>query len=146
MKLSVIFGIIQMFAGTCLKGANAVYSTRNLTFLRIRSHGSFRLFVVCLHGCLDLHEVDYQLELSMLSPRVSTPTAMAGVVLIMRGEWTVCDQSGDVYPWGYSCTGNDDTAAKCDYNFSGSGDGCQPLILLLPSSTLPFYREVLTNR
>jgi V-type H+-transporting ATPase subunit a len=31
------FCIIQMFAGTCLKGANAVYSTRNLTFLRIRS-------------------------------------------------------------------------------------------------------------
>jgi V-type H+-transporting ATPase subunit a len=71
--------------------------------------------------------VDYQLELSMLSPRVSTPTAMAGVVLIMI-EWTVCDQSGDgtCTPWGYSCTGNDDTAAKCDYNFGGSGDGCQP--------------------
>jgi len=33
MKLSVIFGIIQMFAGTCLKGANAVYFGNAIDFL-----------------------------------------------------------------------------------------------------------------
>ncbi|EEC46834.1 predicted protein [Phaeodactylum tricornutum CCAP 1055/1] len=33
MKLSVIFGIIQMFCGTCLKGANAVYFGERLDFL-----------------------------------------------------------------------------------------------------------------
>ena len=30
------------------------------------------------------------------------------------------------WPWGYACTGNDDTAAKCPLDFGGSGDGCQP--------------------
>lgn len=33
MKLSVIFGIIQMFAGTCLKGCNAVYFGSTIDFL-----------------------------------------------------------------------------------------------------------------
>ena len=33
MKLSVVFGIIQMFCGTCLKGANAVYFGNTLDFL-----------------------------------------------------------------------------------------------------------------
>ena len=33
MKLSVIFGIIQMFAGTCLKGSNAVYFGNTIDFL-----------------------------------------------------------------------------------------------------------------
>lgn len=28
--------------------------------------------------------------------------------------------------WGYSCTGNEDTATKCPLNYGGSGDGCQP--------------------
>jgi V-type H+-transporting ATPase subunit a len=45
-----------------------------------------------------------------------------------EGEWIVCDQSGDgtCTPWGYSCTGNDNTATKCPLNYGGSGDGCQP--------------------
>ena len=33
MKLSVVFGIIQMFAGTCLKGLNAVYFQEPLDFM-----------------------------------------------------------------------------------------------------------------
>ena len=33
MKLSVIFGIIQMFAGTCLKGLNAIYFKEPLDFM-----------------------------------------------------------------------------------------------------------------
>lgn len=33
MKLSVIFGIIQMFAGTCLKGLNAIYFHEPLDFM-----------------------------------------------------------------------------------------------------------------
>jgi V-type H+-transporting ATPase subunit a len=47
---------------------------------------------------------------------------------IYQGEWIICDQSGDgtCTPWGYSCTGNDDTATKCPLNYGGSGDGCQP--------------------
>jgi len=45
------------------------------------------------------------------------------------GEWIMCDNAGNggyCTPWGYSCTGYDDTAAKCPLNFGGSGDGCQP--------------------
>ncbi|EED92420.1 v-type h-atpase [Thalassiosira pseudonana CCMP1335] len=33
MKLSVIFGIFQMFSGTCLKGINAIYFGKRLDFL-----------------------------------------------------------------------------------------------------------------
>lgn len=44
-----------------------------------------------------------------------------------NGEWTPCDGSGDgtCTPWGYSCTGYEDTVAKCPLNFGGTGDGCQ---------------------
>jgi len=44
------------------------------------------------------------------------------------GEWTKCDGDGDgtCTPWGYDCTGNDDTATKCPLDFGGTGDGCQP--------------------
>jgi V-type H+-transporting ATPase subunit a len=33
---------------------------------------------------------------------------------------------GTCTPWGYSCTGYDDTATKCPLDYGGSGDGCQP--------------------
>jgi len=44
------------------------------------------------------------------------------------GEWTMCDESGDgtCTPWGYSCTGYDDTVTKCPLDMGGTGDGCQP--------------------
>jgi V-type H+-transporting ATPase subunit a len=44
------------------------------------------------------------------------------------GEWIVCDMANDgtCTPWGYDCTGYDDTATKCPLDFGGSGDGCQP--------------------
>jgi len=45
-----------------------------------------------------------------------------------EGEWTICNQQGDgtCTPWGYDCYGNEDTATKCNLDFGGSGDGCQP--------------------
>ena len=72
-----------------------------------------------------------------------------------KGEWIVCDGSGDgtCTPWGYSCTGVDDTAAKCSLNFGGSGDGCQvcrvfytnPFFLFRPDcfSLMSFYLSFL---
>ena len=57
MKLSVIFGIIQMFCGTCLKGANAVYFGNTIDFLYefvpmvVFAASLFVYMVVCKFAC-----------------------------------------------------------------------------------------------
>jgi hypothetical protein len=96
MKLSASLVSFRMFVYFEFSRVNAAYFNQKLDFSRIRSHGSFASFC-CLSAMVVLifTEVDDKLELGMLPPRVSTPTAMAGVVLISEGEWTVCDQSGD---------------------------------------------------
>jgi V-type H+-transporting ATPase subunit a len=64
----------------------------------------------------------------MLSATCLDPDGAGWGSIDYEDVWTVCDQSGDgtCTPWGYSCSGNDNTAAKCPYDFGGSGDGCQP--------------------
>ncbi|KAL7469631.1 hypothetical protein ACHAXS_009897 [Conticribra weissflogii] len=136
MKLSVIFGIVQMFSGTCLKGLNAIYFGKRLDFLfeflpMVAFAASLFIYMVVLifmkwsinwnsrmlsATCLDpagdgWGSVDYQ----------ETVNGKTGV-------WVECDGNGDgtCTPWGYSCQGNDDLADKCPLDFGGSGDGCQP--------------------
>lgn len=64
----------------------------------------------------------------MLSATCVDPSGSSWGTSDYDGEWVVCDQSGDgtCTPWGYSCSGNDDTATMCPLNYGGSGDGCQP--------------------
>jgi V-type H+-transporting ATPase subunit a len=129
MKLSVIFGIIQMFAGTCLKGANAIYFNQKLDFfyefvpMALFASSLFVYMVVLIFMKWTINW-----NSRMLSATCLDPDGDGWGSVDYEGEWTVCDQSGDgtCTPWGYSCTGNDNTAAKCDYDFGGSGDGCQP--------------------
>lgn len=129
MKLSVIFGIIQMFAGTCLKGANAIYFGEKLDFLFeflpmvvfATSLFVYMVYMIFLKWAINWNS-------RMLSATCLDPAGDGWGSADYDGVWTVCDQSGDgtCTPWGYSCTGYDDTATKCPLDFGGSGDGCQP--------------------
>jgi len=129
MKLSVIFGIIQMFSGTCLRGANAVYFGSTVDFLyefipMVVFAASLFVYMVFLI----FYKWMINWDSRMLSATCLDPDGDSWGSSHYEGEWNVCDGSGDgtCTPWGYSCTGYDDTAAKCPLDFGGSGDGCQP--------------------
>lgn len=125
MKLSVIFGIFQMFLGTCLKGLNAIYFNEKLDFffeflpmvVFAVSLFVYMVFLIFLKWIINWQE-------RMLSATCLDPSGDD-----WNPDWTMCDTStgnGQCTPWGYSCQGNDSTADKCPLNYGGSGDGCQP--------------------
>jgi V-type H+-transporting ATPase subunit a len=129
MKLSVVFGIIQMFMGTCLKGLNAIYFGEKWDFI-------FEFLPMVAFACslfvymivLIFMKWSINWNSRMLSATCLDPQGDSWGSSDYIGEWIQCDGNGDgtCTPWGYSCTGYDDTAAKCPLNFGGSGDGCQP--------------------
>lgn len=124
MKLSVIFGIFQMFFGTCLKGVNAVYFGEKLDlYLEVLPMIVFAasLFIYMVILIFMKWSIDWNER--MLSATCFDPAGDE-----WQGDWVVCDQSGNGYctPWGYSCTDYDNTADKCPLDYGGSGDGCQP--------------------
>jgi len=124
MKMSVIFGILQMFMGTCLRGLNAVYFGEKIdlifeVFPMIVFSSSLFVYMVVLifmKWTINWNE-------RMLSATCFDPTGDE-----WESDWTMCDQSGNGYctPWGHSCVDGDTTADKCPFNYGGSGDGCQP--------------------
>jgi V-type H+-transporting ATPase subunit a len=130
MKLSVIFGIIQMFAGTCLKGCNAIYFKEPLDFMyeflpMVAFAASLFLYMVFLI----FFKWTINWNSRMLSATCIDPDSAGwGSTDYQGGEWVRCDQSGDgtCTPWGLSCSGSDNTATKCPLDYGGSGDGCQP--------------------
>jgi len=132
MKLSVIFGIFQMFVGTCLKGLNAIFFGERLDFL-------FEFIPMMVFACslfvymvvLIIMKWSINWDARMLSATCLDPYGDSwGTDAYTLGEWTVCDQDGNgdgtCTPWGYACQGNEDTATKCFLDYGGSGDGCQP--------------------
>jgi V-type H+-transporting ATPase subunit a len=124
MKLSVIFGITQMFMGTCLKGLNAIYFNEKLDLffefvpmvIFASSLFMYMVFLIFLKWSINWDE------------RMQSATCFDPAGASWNADWTVCDQSGNglCTPWGYSCVDGDDTATKCPLNYGGSGDGCQP--------------------
>lgn len=129
MKLSVIFGIFQMFMGTCLKGLNAIYFGEKLDFFYEfipMVVFACSLFVYMVFLIFYKWSVDWNSR--MLSATCLDPNGDGWGSSDYNGEWIMCDQSGNGYctPAGYSCVDGDDTAAKCPLNYGGSGDGCQP--------------------
>jgi len=131
MKISVIFGIIQMFAGTCLKGMNALYFGEKIDFFfefipMVMFSSSLFVYMVVLIFMKWIINWDSR----MMSATCFNPDGdgWGSDAYTGDGGWIVCDQSGDgtCTPWGYSCSGYDDTADKCPLNYGGSGDGCQP--------------------
>ncbi|GAX19971.1 V-type H+-transporting ATPase subunit a [Fistulifera solaris] len=128
MKLSVIFGIIQMFAGTLLKGANAIYFQQRLDLLyefipMVVFASSLFLYMVFLI----FYKWSTDWNSRMLSATCIDPTSAGWNSPDYDGKWVTCQsETGLCTPWGYACTGKDDTAALCPLNYGGSGDGCQP--------------------
>jgi len=159
MKLSVILGIFQMFLGTSLKGMNAIYFDQKLDFYyeflpMVAFSGSLFVYMVVLifmKWCINWNS--RMLDATCLDPDGegwgSSDYEENG------GVWVVCNnQYGEgCTPWGYTCTGDDDTTEKCSLDFGGDGDGCQPpnLITTLINIALdpttveePMYQDQVT--
>jgi len=130
MKLSVIFGITQMFAGTLLKGANALFFREKLDFL-------FEFLpMVAFAASLFI----YMIVLIIMKWSINWQSRMlSSTCLYLQGDdkdtwgsntydgaWVECENGNYCTPWGFSCTGNDSLADKCPFDFGGTGDGCQP--------------------
>jgi V-type H+-transporting ATPase subunit a len=127
MKLSVVFGIIQMFMGTLLKGLNAIYFHERLDLMyevlpMIVFAASLFLYMVVL--IFYKWSVDWNSR--MLSATCLDPNGDGWGSTDYAGEWKVCDGGDYCTPWGYACQEGDTTADKCPLNYGGSGDGCQP--------------------
>jgi len=136
MKLSVILGIIQMFMGTCLKGANALYFGETYDLLcevipMIAFAGSLFIYmIVLIFMKWSINWNSRMLSATCIDP--DSETWGSEDYQENGGEWVLCDQNGDgtCTPWGFSCGQNngaiDDTATKCPLKFGGTGGGCQP--------------------
>jgi V-type H+-transporting ATPase subunit a len=126
MKLSVIFGIIQMFCGTCLRGMNALYFGKKLDFMyEFVPMVSFASSLFVYMVVLIFLKWSINWNSRMLSATCLDPASEGWGSSDYDGEWKQC--GGDLCtPWGFVCSGNDNTAAKCPLNYGGSGDGCQP--------------------
>ena len=127
MKISVIFGIFQMFMGTCLKGINAIFFKQTLDFLfeflpMVAFAGSLFIYMVVLI----FMKWSINWNSRMLSSTCLDPTSAGWGSSDYEGVWKVCGNGKSCTPWGYSCSGNDDLVARCPLDFGGSGDGCQP--------------------
>jgi len=131
MKISVTFGIVQMFMGTILKGMNAIYFREPLDFFfefipMIVFASSLFVYMIIL--IFYKWSIDWNAR--MLSATCLDPTGPEWESIQFDSfNWVVCDTTvgnGLCTPWGYSCTGKDTTADKCPLDFGGTGDGCQP--------------------
>jgi len=129
MKLSVVLGIAQMCFGITLRGVNAVYFKEPLDlyfeFIPMVVFASlfvYMVFMIFLKWSIDWNE------------RMSMATCYDPMGDEWLSDWGPCnvtsDGNGFCTPWGYSCTGSDTTADKCPLDYGGSGDGCQPPVLI----------------
>lgn len=129
MKLSVIFGIFQMFSGTCLKGINAIYFGKRLDFLfEFLPMVAFACSLFVYMVVLIFMKWSINWNSRMLSATCLDPASDGWGSADYDGVWANCNGGGDgtCTPWGYECQGNDSLADKCPLDFGGSGDGCQP--------------------
>jgi len=130
MKLSVILGIFQMFMGTMLRGLNALFFNEPLD-LKYEVYPmivfAVSLFVYMVLIIFMKWSIDWNYRMSLAT--CYDPTGSE-----WQADWTVCPQTangnGFCTPRGYACTGNDSTADKCPLDYGGSGDGCQPPVLI----------------
>jgi len=127
MKLSVIFGILQMFMGTCIHGINAIYFEEKLDLL-------FEVIPMIIFAASLFVYMVFMIFLKWTinwTDRMELATCYDPTGGEWQDSWTVCDTSGSeadgtCTPWGFTCTGKDTTAEKCPLDYGGSGDGCQP--------------------
>jgi len=137
MKLSVIFGIFQMFMGTCLKGINALYFGNRLDFLFeflpmvAFACSLFVYMVVLIFMKWSINWNSRMLSATCLAPD-SEGWGSADYQETVNGEtgvWQECN--GDACtPWGYVCQDGDTLVDTCPLDYGGTGDGCQPQALI----------------
>lgn len=129
MKLSVIFGIFQMFAGTCLRGINYIYFGKKLDFVcEFLPMVAFACSLFVYMVVLIFMKWSINWNSRMLSATCLDPNDGGWGSADYDGEWVACNGGGDgtCTPWGYVCQGGDSLADKCPLDYGGSGDGCQP--------------------
>ena len=124
MKLSVIFGIFQMFFGTILKGVNSVYFGEKLDLyfevvpmvVFAASLFIYMVVLIFMKWSIDWNE-------RMLSATCFDPDGG-----YWQDDWTMCNLNGNGYctPAGIDCFDGATTADLCPLDYGGSGDGCQP--------------------
>jgi V-type H+-transporting ATPase subunit a len=135
MKLSVILGIAQMFMGTMLKGANALYFNEKLDFFfEFLPMVAFSCSLFVYMVILIVIKWSINWNSRMLSAScVEVAGDTWGSADYQDGDWVDCGQEYCT-PWGYACElGASTTAEMCPLDYGGTGDGCQPpnLITLL---------------
>jgi len=127
MKMSVIFGICQMFMGICIKGLNAIHFGEKLDLY-------FEVFPMVVFSLLFIYMVvlivvkwTIDWNARMLSATCFDPSGDE-----WQSDWGTCDLSGNGYctPNGALCEVGFTTADKCPLNYGGTGDGCQPPVLI----------------
>jgi len=124
MKLSVIFGIIQMFFGTILKGINSIYFGEKLDLyfevvpMIVFAASLFIYMVILIFTKWSINWNDRMLSATCFDPEGG----------YWQDDWTMCDLNGNGYctPAGVDCFDGATTADLCPLNYGGSGDGCQP--------------------
>lgn len=95
MKLSVVMGIIQMFAGTCLKGCNAIYFGEKLDFFFeflpmvafAASLFVYMIILIVMKWCINWNS-------RMLSATCLDPAGDGWGSSDYDGTWVKCDGSG----------------------------------------------------
>mmetsp|Transcript_28316 Transcript_28316/g.41830 ORF Transcript_28316/g.41830 Transcript_28316/m.41830 type:complete len:879 (-) Transcript_28316:72-2708(-) len=128
MKLSVIFGIIQMFAGTLLKGCNAIFFKEKLDFFfeflpMVAFSGSLFLYMIVL--IVMKWSINWESRMLSATCIDLANDASSWGTDAYDGDWVQCG-GDECTPWGYNCANGYDLADKCPLNYGGTGDGCQP--------------------
>ena len=96
MKLSVIFGILQMFLGTCLKGLNAIYFNEKLDlFFEFVPMVVFASSLFLYMVFLIFYKWSTNWNSRMLSATCIDPASSSWGSSDYVGDWVMCDQSGD---------------------------------------------------
>mmetsp|Transcript_8148 Transcript_8148/g.9304 ORF Transcript_8148/g.9304 Transcript_8148/m.9304 type:complete len:769 (-) Transcript_8148:429-2735(-) len=134
MKISVIFGITQMFAGTLLKGSNALFFRESLDFFfeflpMVAFAASLFIYMVVL--IIMKWSIDWNSR--MMSSTCITVDGTGGEDEIKWGDenyngvWGTC-ASNFCTPWGYDCEANQNASLedRCLLKYGGTGSGCQP--------------------
>jgi V-type H+-transporting ATPase subunit a len=128
MKMSVVFGICQMFLGTCIKGLNAIHfgEKLDLYFEVVPMMVFASLFIYMPILIIMKWSIDW--EARMLSATCFDPSGDQ-----WQQDWTMCDTSqgnGYCLPNGNYCEDGFTTVDKCPLGYGGTGDGCQPPVLI----------------
>jgi len=124
MKMSVIFGICQMFMGTCIKGLNAIHFGEKLDlYFEVAPMVVFSLLFMYMVVLIIMKwSIDWNHR--MLFATCFDPSGEE-----WQSDWGSCNQSlGNGYctPWGHPCLDNDKVVDKCQFGYGGTGGGCQP--------------------